>query len=63
MTDNITTGHWVFAAIFMIVFIGYLIWSYRKDAVIHNKYYGNGAKVLLGIILVIFLLFIFKRLF
>jgi hypothetical protein len=28
---NVGTGHWIFAGIFAIVFIGGLVWSYSKD--------------------------------
>jgi heme/copper-type cytochrome/quinol oxidase subunit 2 len=60
--DNITTGHWIFAGIFMLAFIVYLIWSYRKDAGTHAKYYGKGSRVLLGLVVIIFVLFILKQL-
>ena len=60
--ENITTGHWIFAGIFMIGFVAYLIWSYRKDAPIHKMYYGKGAKILLGMIVILFVLFIVKQL-
>ena len=29
--ENITKGHWIFAAIFAFSFVCYLIWSYRKE--------------------------------
>jgi membrane protein YdbS with pleckstrin-like domain len=61
--ENITTGHWIFAGIFMVAFVGYLIWSYKKDSKTHKLHYGIGAKVLLVMIVAVFLLFIFKRLF
>jgi membrane protein YdbS with pleckstrin-like domain len=60
--ENITTGHWIFAAFFMVAFIAFLIWSYRKDAAIHRMYYTKGARVLLVIVVVIFVLFIVKQL-
>jgi hypothetical protein len=59
--ENITTGHWIFAGLFMIAFVAYLFWSYRKDAKIHAKYYGKGARVLLVIVVMIFVLFIVKQ--
>ncbi|MDX5404995.1 MAG: hypothetical protein LPK47_02475 [Bacteroidota bacterium] len=60
--ENITTGHWIFAGIFMIGFITYLIWSYRKDLGLHRIHYRGSYYLLLGIIVVLFLIFIFKRL-
>ena len=59
--DNITTGHWIFAGLFMIAFVAYLIWSYRKDARVHKMYYGKGARILLGLVVIIFVLFIVKQ--
>lgn len=61
--ENITTGHWIFAGIFMAAFIAYLLWSYRKDGQMHKTYYGGSIYVLIGIVLVLFLFYIFKRLF
>jgi membrane protein YdbS with pleckstrin-like domain len=59
--ENITTGHWIFAGLFMVGFITYLIWSYRKDANIHKMHYGRGAKILLVLVVIIFVLFIVKQ--
>ena len=60
--ENITTGHWIFAGIFMIAFVAYLVWSYRKDAGTHATYYGKGSRILLGLVVIIFILFILKQL-
>ncbi len=60
--ENITTGHWIFAAIFMVAFVSFLVWSYRKDSAMHKLYYGKGARVLLVVVVVIFVLFIVKQL-
>jgi hypothetical protein len=60
--ENITTGHWIFAGIFMLAFVGYLIWSYRKDLKLHKIHYNGSFYVLIGIILILFLFYIFKRL-
>ncbi|MDR9374381.1 MAG: hypothetical protein RI842_02265 [Schleiferiaceae bacterium] len=61
--ENVTTGHWIFAGIFLSGFILYLVWSYRKDLRLHRLHYGGSFWVLIGIILVLFLFYIFKRLF
>jgi hypothetical protein len=60
--ENITTGHWIFAGIFMFLFVGYLIWSYRKDLKLHKIHYNGSFYVLAGIIVVLFLFYVFKRL-
>jgi len=51
-----SNGQKIFGILFAIVFIGSIIWSYRKDIKLHKKYYNNVWKVGLGILL-IFVLF------
>ncbi|MCH8553554.1 MAG: hypothetical protein LAT76_00215 [Schleiferiaceae bacterium] len=58
---NITTGHWIFAAIFAIAFVGFLFWSYTKDKPMHKIHYRGNFVVTLVLIVIFFLLFIFKR--
>lgn len=60
--ENITTGHWIFAGIFMFAFVVYLVWSYRKDLKMHKMHYNGAIYLLAGIILLLFLYFVFKRL-
>jgi len=42
---DITPGHWIFAILFAISFIGILVWSFRKDRKINTRNYGNTGKV------------------
>ncbi|CAI8401333.1 MAG: hypothetical protein P8I47_08855 [Schleiferiaceae bacterium] len=61
--ENITTGHWIFAGIFAIVFLIYLFISYRRDLQLHKIHYKSGGiQVLLLIVITLFVLFVFKRL-
>jgi hypothetical protein len=56
---DITPGHWIFAIIFAISFIGILIWSFRKDKKVNTLNYGNSGKVTIiigGTILLIIIL-------
>jgi hypothetical protein len=46
-------GQLIFGAIFTIVFIGFMIWSYIKDIKLHKYYYKNVWIVALGIIIAI----------
>ncbi len=39
-----TTGRIIFAIIFVIVFVAFMVISYRKDAKSHEAYYKNAAK-------------------
>ena len=62
--ENITTGHWIFAGIFAVVFLSYLLYSYRKDLAMHKVHYRSGGiQVLLLIVITLFVLFVFKRIF
>jgi hypothetical protein len=55
-----STGQWIFAAIFFIVFVVAIIYSYRKDIALHKKYYKGSLFVLVGFLLFIMLLFYIK---
>jgi len=46
-------GQLIFGAIFAIVFIGIMIWSYIKDIKLHKYYYKNVWVVGIGIIIAI----------
>lgn len=58
---DITPGHWVFAAIFMLVFISGIVWSFRKDKTVNRRQFGNTNMLALiiggGILLIIILKF------
>jgi hypothetical protein len=43
----------IFAALFAVVFIALMIWSYRKDIKLHKYYYKNVWIVALGIFIAI----------
>lgn len=60
--ENITTGHWVFAGIFLLIFIVYLVWSYRKDLKLHKMQYGGSSYVAIGIVVILFALYFLKQL-
>ena len=55
-----STGQWLFAGLFFIVFVGVIIFSYRKDLKLHRKYYKGSIYVLFGFIAFIILLFVIK---
>lgn len=59
--ENIGTGHWIFAGIFLTAFVVYLIWSYRKDLNLHKIQYGGSGYFLGGLLLILFLLYIVKQ--
>jgi Ni,Fe-hydrogenase I cytochrome b subunit len=55
--ENITQGHWIFAAIFAIVGIA---GAYIKDAKIHKIHYKGFYVFFAALIIAVFLLFVFK---
>ncbi|MCT4623676.1 MAG: hypothetical protein N4A46_08640 [Schleiferiaceae bacterium] len=60
--ENITTGHWIFAGIFTILFVAILWWTYQKDKGTHKMHYAGAFKIIVFIIVTFFIIFIFKRL-
>lgn len=57
-----TTGRIVFVVFFIICFVAALVYSYRKDAVMHQKFYKGSYRVLIGFLIFIVLLFVIKYL-
>lgn len=55
-----STGQWIFAATFFLVFLVVIIYSYRKDIALHKKYYSGSLFVLGGFFVFIVLLFVIK---
>ena len=55
-----TTGQWIFAAIFAVIFIIVMLFSYRKDKNLHKKYYKGSLWILIGFIIFIILLLAVK---
>jgi len=51
-----TNGQLIFAVLFVIAFIGALVYTYRKDLKLHQKYYKGSVWVLIAFIS--FILFI-----
>lgn len=55
-----STGQLIFAGLFVIAFIIIMIYSYRKDIRLHQKYYKGSIFVLIGFIIFILILFFIK---
>jgi amino acid permease len=53
-------GQLIFAVLFFISFVIAMVYAYRKDKVLHNKFYRGNYKVLIGFIVFIGLLFVIK---
>ncbi len=59
-----TTGRIVFAIFFVLAFITLMVYSYKKDAKNHQKYYKNSAiYVAIALLVAILILFTTKYIF
>jgi hypothetical protein len=59
--EYVTTGHWIFAGVTFLIFIGVIVWSYRKDINIHRVHFKGASIFTLVSLVAFFLIFIFKR--
>lgn len=55
-----STGQYIFAGIFFVIFVVIIIFSYRKDIKIHRKYYKGTKYVLLAFFVFMAILFALK---
>ncbi|WP_417885697.1 hypothetical protein [Zunongwangia sp.] len=55
-----STGQLIFAVLFFIAFVSVIIFTYRKDAKLHRKYYKGSFFVLLAFLFFIALLVVIK---
>ena len=55
-----TQGQWIFAGFFVVSFVIASIYSYRKDKMLHDKFYKGNYKILIGFLVFIALLFVIK---
>ncbi len=59
--EYVTHGHWLFAGIFLLLFLFFLGWAYRKDLSLHKIHYGKTVYVAVGIVLVLFVFYVAKQ--
>lgn len=55
-----TQGQWMFAAFFVVVFLIAMIYSYRKDILLHKRFYKGSYWILIGFLIFIAILFFIK---
>lgn len=60
---NIGPGHWVFAGLFAVFFIGAMVFAYRSDRQKSPQYFTGSTRFLLGVILIVMLLVVLKILY
>jgi heme/copper-type cytochrome/quinol oxidase subunit 2 len=56
-----TTGRIVFVAIFVLVFVAGLIWSYRKEKAVSQVHFKKTYKILLGLVGLLILQFLIVK--
>lgn len=60
---NVTSGHWVFAGIFTVVFIIGIAYAYRNDLRQTPELFKGSSKFLLGVVLFIMILVVAKMIY
>ena len=58
-----STGQWIFAALFVIGFVFAMIFAYRQDKPLHQKFYKGSSWILVGFLAFIAILFAIKIVF
>ena len=58
-----STGQWIFAALFVIGFVISMVFAYRQDKPLHQKFYQGSSWILVGFLIFIALLFAIKFIF
>jgi len=58
--ERVTTGHWIFAGIFTVVFIIGIIYAYKDDIKKRPDLFSGSFRFLLGVILIVMVLLVIK---
>ena len=59
---NVGKGHWIFALIFFLAFVGYMVWAYSKDKAVSKKHYKGSYLIILFMLLVLATVYAFVKL-
>ena len=55
-----SSGQWAFVIFFVIAFAIVIFFSYKKDKVLHKKYYKGSIWILVGFVAFVIFLFFLK---
>lgn len=58
----LSSGKLIFASVFAIVFIGAMIWAYKKDSISNKIHFKGAYKTIFFIVLLFLALFLFVKL-
>lgn len=56
-----TPGRIIFVAVFVLAFVGGLVWSYKKDGAVNRVHFKKPWLVLIGIIFFLTILFLIVK--
>ena len=59
---NVGKGHWIFAVIFLVIFVIGMVWAYRRDKPVDKANYKGTWGILFFMFLVLFLVYLFVKL-
>lgn len=59
--ENITSGHWVFAALFVVAFATVMAFAYRKDLARLKPHYNKIWLLFIAMIVIYFIIFGLNR--
>jgi len=57
----LTTGRIIFVALFLVAFVGMLIWSYGKEKKLNKIHFSKAYKVIIALLLFLVLQFIIVK--
>ena len=60
--ENVGPGHWIFAMVFAVVFVGAMIYAYREDIKKSPWYFKGSSRIAMIIVGSIFVLLVLKML-
>lgn len=60
--SGVGTGHYIFAGIFVLVFIAAMVFAYRKDLPTVGRHYRKVWMIIIGILVIYFSIFFLNRL-
>jgi len=57
---NITQGHWIFAAVFAVVFVVGMVFAYREDIKKRPDFFKGSFRFVLGVLVLLMTLIVAK---
>lgn len=58
--ERVTTGHWIFAGVFALVFIAGMVYAYKDDIKKRPDLFSGSSKFLIAVIVTFMVLLVIK---